>query len=65
MPFARDAIEKSVTKVVKEGDVPEFQDGYNEWRKACGGVYTIAVAEAIAVGEETFRKNLGCPSADR
>ena len=44
---------------------PAFQDGYNEWRKDCGGVYTIAVAEAIAVGEETFRKNLGCPSADR
>src|SRR5262250_2369050 len=59
MPFARDAFEKSVTKVVKEGDVPEFQDGYNEWRKACGGVYTISVAEAIAVGEETFRQNLG------
>jgi len=44
---------------------PAFQDGYHEWRKDCGGVYTIAVAEAIAVGEETFRKNLGCPSADR
>jgi hypothetical protein len=63
MPFTREAIEKSVTKLAKEGDVPEFRDGYDEWRKACGGVYTITVAEAIAVAEETFRKNLGCSSA--
>jgi hypothetical protein len=64
MPFTREAIERSVTKLVKEVDVPEFQDGYDEWRNACGGVYTITVAEAIKVNEETFRKNLGCPSAD-
>ena len=63
MPFTRDAIEKSVTKFLKERDVPEFQDGYDEWRKACGGVYTITVAEAVAVGEETFRQSLGCPTA--
>jgi hypothetical protein len=63
MPFTREAIERSVTKLIKESDVPEFQDGYDEWRKACGGVYTITVAEAIKVNEETFRKNLGCPSA--
>lgn len=61
MPFTREAVEKSVTRLVREGDVPEFQDGYDEWMKACGGVYTITVAEAIAVAEETFRKNLGCP----
>jgi hypothetical protein len=64
MPFARGAIERSVTKLVREGDVPEFQDGYSEWRKACGGVYTITVADAVKVAEETFRKNLGCPAAN-
>jgi len=64
MPFARDAVERSVTKLVKEGNVPEFQDGYDEWRKDCGGVYTITVAEAVAVGEGTFRENLGCPSVN-
>jgi hypothetical protein len=63
MPFARDVIERSVTKLLKDGDVPEFHDGYDEWRKDCGGVYTITVAEAVAVAEETFRKNLECPSA--
>lgn len=63
MPFTREAIAKSVTKLVKEGEVPEFRDGYDEWRKACGGVYTISVADAIAVAEGGFRKNLGCPAA--
>ena len=62
MPFTRDAIERSVTHMVKQDRAPEFRDGYDEWRKACGGVYTITVAEAITVGEETFRKNLGCDS---
>lgn len=60
MPFTREAIEKSVKKMVKEGNIPEFQDGYDEWHKACGGVYTITVAEAIAASEETFQKSLGC-----
>ena len=60
MPFSREAIEQSATKLIKERSVPDFQAGYDEWRKACGGVYTISVAAAISVGEETFRKNLGC-----
>jgi hypothetical protein len=63
MPFTRDAIERSVTKLAAEKkDIPPFEDGYDEWRKACGGVYTITVAEAIAAGEVTFRKSLGCPT---
>ena len=64
MPFAREAIEHSVTKMVKEGNVPDFKEGYEEWRKACGGVYTITVAEALKVSEATFRKGLGCETED-
>ena len=61
MPFSRDAIERSVVKLAKEaGAVPEFQDGYDEWRKACGGVYTITVAEAIEANQKTFNAGLGC-----
>ena len=63
MPFTREAIDQSVTKLVRQDEVPAFQSGYDAWRKACGGVYTISVAEAIAVGEHTFRRNLGCPTA--
>jgi hypothetical protein len=61
MPFARDAIERSVVKLAKEGGaVPEFQDGYDAWRRACGGVYTITVAEAIEANEKTFNAGRGC-----
>ena len=64
MPFAREAVERSVTKLAREGDVPSFQEGYNQWRKDCGGVYTITVADAVRIAEETFRRGLGCPSLD-
>jgi hypothetical protein len=61
MPFTRDAIELSVTKLIKEdSEVPDYKEGYDEWRNACGGVYTVSVAHAIEVGEATFRKSLGC-----
>jgi hypothetical protein len=63
MPFARDAIERSVTKLVKEkSDIPSFQDGYDEWSKACGGVYTITVAEVVQANQATFSSGLGCPA---
>ena|SRR5690348_3393559 len=64
MPFSRDAIERSVTKLVKETTIPDFQAGYNDWRSACGGVYTITVADAIKLDEDVFRKNLGCRPED-
>jgi len=60
MPFSRDALERSVTKLVKERSVPDFQTGYDAWKDACGGVYTISVADAVQVSEDNFRKNLGC-----
>jgi hypothetical protein len=64
MPFSRDAIERSVVKVAKEGGaVPDFQDGYDAWRRACGGVYTVTVAEAIEANEKTFNAGMGCEPA--
>ena len=61
MPFARAAIETSVTKLVKDSsEIPAYKDGYDEWRNACGGVYTISVAQAVEVAEASFRKGLGC-----
>ena len=61
MPFTKAAIEQSVTKLVREGDGGKLDlGGYEEWRAACGGVYTLTVAEAIAADEYTFNKGLGC-----
>lgn len=64
MPFTREALDHSVTTLVRETrEVPDFKVGYQEWRNACGGVYTISVADAIEVAETAFRQNLGCSSS--
>ena len=47
MPFTRDAIERSITKLEKDGVNTPDLSGYEQWRADCGGVYTITVAEAI------------------
>jgi hypothetical protein len=61
MPFARDAVDRSVTKLEKESsEIPDYRQGYDEWRRSCGGVYAITVAEAVAVDQATFSKKLGC-----
>lgn len=63
MPFSREALEKSATKLAGKVSVPDFRDGYERWRKDCGGVLTITVAEAIAASEAAYRNGLGCPGA--
>ena len=64
MPFAREVLEASVIKVLRTGDVPDYHNGYGEWRQAWdahkAGVYTISVAEAVDVMQETFSHGLGC-----
>jgi|SRR5580704_969906 hypothetical protein len=60
MPFTRDALERSVAKLLKDKSKISDLSGYEQWRADCGGVYTITVAEAITVGELTFSKGLGC-----
>jgi hypothetical protein len=61
MPCTRHALERSVTKLVKDNmAVPEFRAGYDNWRGACGGVYTITVAQALDVAQYTFSKGIGC-----
>jgi hypothetical protein len=48
MPFTEAAIESSVTSLIQEsGPLPDFHEGYELWREANGGVFTIEVAEAL------------------
>ena len=52
LPFAESAVEQSVTVLVREsGPVPDFAEGYQQWRQAFdagkGGVFTVTVAEAF------------------
>jgi hypothetical protein len=51
LPFAEAAVERSVTTLEREsGPVPDFAEGYKQWRQAFdagkGGIFTITVAEA-------------------
>jgi hypothetical protein len=60
-PFTRDALDRSVTKLVEQGHtLPDFEEGYNNWREACGGVYTIPVAEMLKADEATFNSRMNC-----
>ncbi len=52
LPFAEAAVERSVTTLEREsGPVPDFADGYRQWRQAFdagkGGIFSITVAEAF------------------
>src|SRR5215471_15716123 len=34
MPFVRYALDASVIKLIRSGDVPDYEEGYSEWRNA-------------------------------
>lgn len=48
MPFSEGAITASVVELIDQGvDLPSFEQGYNMWRSASGGIFTIQVSEAV------------------
>jgi hypothetical protein len=52
MPFSEQAIDKSVLTLVRENQpLPDFRDGYAEWRQAFdagrGGIFTVSVGEGF------------------
>jgi hypothetical protein len=51
MPFDEAALAASVDELVGTGaaPLPNFADGYRQWRDNRGGIFTIAVDEAIAL----------------
>jgi len=57
-PFSEKAIQESVTKLNRiTQDLPDFKEGYNSWRDAQGGIWTISVSDAIATVEKCLNKN--------
>jgi hypothetical protein len=61
LPFAEEAINKSGVKLLKEkSELTDYEEGYGMWREAFdagkAGVYTITVAEAVGVMEETLNQ---------
>jgi hypothetical protein len=69
MPFARGALDQSVSKLLKSVEVPDYKEGYTEWRNAWeagkAGFYTVSVAKALDVAQATFDQGLGCPKEER
>jgi hypothetical protein len=60
-PFSREAIDRSVLKLVSQGNViPDYEAGYLNWREHCGGIYTIPVAEMVSVDEKTLNGGMTC-----
>lgn len=65
MPFARKAVDLSVTRRLgNTHSMPDFEPGYQSWREAYlhhhAGIYTISVKEAVSAAETTYRKGMGC-----
>jgi len=65
MPFAREALDASVTKLVdSKRALPNPSEGYAEWlaayKKKHAGIYIVSVAQAVSVAEQTFQQGLGC-----
>lgn len=54
MPFTRDALLVSTTKLLSTGLPVPLPEGYDYWREHCGGVYTISVADAVSIMEKTW-----------
>ena len=62
-PISREALDQSVTKQLEQRRaLPDYEAGYNKWRQACGGVYTISVADVLKADEETFNSRMNCAS---
>jgi len=65
MPFARKALDDSVTKkLASNRPLPNFREGYEEWKEAYSkkkaGIYIVRVASAVGVAEKTYRSGIGC-----
>jgi hypothetical protein len=56
MPLSRSAVEKSITKLLHDSvALPGYEEGYNQWMAAHGGVFTITVQEALDFVERSLR----------
>ena len=64
LPMSVEALNKSVIKLLREQEpLPDFQDGYKEWRRAFdkgeAGIFTVTVAEAVGFAETAINGGPG------
>lgn len=60
LPFSEEAVDRSVLEQVGTRPLPDFQEGYDDWREAFdhgqGGIWTITAAEAIDAMEQAMNQ---------
>jgi hypothetical protein len=57
MPFARAALDSSVVrKLVDSGAVSEYRAGYEVWRRAKGGAFSVAVGSFLTMLSQSNAK---------
>lgn len=58
MPFQRKAFAESVVQLIRtDKNGPDAKEGYETWLSACGGAYSISIADVIRI----VQKQLGGP----
>jgi len=56
LPFSPAALQRSVTRLVADSvTLPDFKPGYEEWRRAQGGAFTVSVREALDLAEQAVK----------
>jgi hypothetical protein len=57
-PFEKSALAASLDRLFATGVAtdPNFEQGYQQWKSANGGVFTLSVAKAIAVTLQTIER---------
>ncbi len=57
MPFLRGALAGCLTRLAQDSvALPAFESGYDEWKQARGGAFSISVREALDFVEGTLRQ---------
>lgn len=55
LPLSRAAVEKSVTKLLHDSvTIPDYAEGYEQWRRARGGAFSTSVREALDFVEKAL-----------
>ena len=56
LPMARAALDKSVVKLVRIDSAPPDLGGYEEWKRAKGGVFTTSVSDAMSFVRQAIER---------
>jgi hypothetical protein len=66
-PFDKSALVGSLDHLLATGVAPDpnFEPGYQQWKSAKGGIFTISVAQAVAFALGALKQAKPQPDADR